>query len=128
MIKPEAVAAGLQGQIIDLLLRNRFRISRLKQFRFDVATAERFYAEHRGKEFYEPLIAFITSGEVIGLQLEQANAVAGLRELVGVTDPAEARPGTLRYMFGTSGRANAVHASDTAAAAEKELAIVFGAD
>ncbi|MDD3641849.1 MAG: nucleoside-diphosphate kinase [Candidatus Krumholzibacteria bacterium] len=126
MIKPEAVAAGHQGRIIDMLLANRFRIRRMKQFRFDAGTAGEFYGVHRGKPFFEALVAYITSGEVVGMELEKEEGVALLRELVGATDPASARPGTIRYMYGTSLQANAVHASDSRSSAEKELAIVFG--
>lgn len=128
MIKPEAVAAGRQGRIIDLVLENRFRIGRMKQFRFDGSSAKEFYGVHREKPFFEALIGYITSGDVIGIELEKDDAVPQLRELVGATDPATARPGTIRYMYGTSLQANAVHASDSPASAEKELAIVFGDD
>lgn len=127
MIKPEAVAGGRQGEIIDLLLKNRFRVVRMKQFRFDDARARKFYAVHDGKPFFEALVAYIGSGDVVGLELEtEGAAVELLRELVGATDPAKARPGTIRYMYGTDLQRNAVHASDSQANAEKELAIVFG--
>jgi nucleoside-diphosphate kinase len=126
MIKPEAVQNGKQGEIIDTLIKNRFRIARLVQFRFDREQARAFYAVHEGKPFFEGLVAYITSGEVIGMELEKEGAaVELLRELVGATDPAQARPGTIRYMYGTDLQRNAVHASDSAASAEKELAIVF---
>ncbi len=127
MIKPEAVSGGLQGEIIDLLLKNRFRVARMKQFRFDTARARAFYAVHDGKPFFEALVSYITSGDVVGLELEmEGPAVERLRELVGATDPAEARPGTIRYMYGTDLQRNAVHASDSQPNAEIELAIVFG--
>ena len=125
MIKPEAVRNGNQGEIIDLLIKNRFRIVRMIQFRFDAAQARAFYAVHEGKHFFSDLIIYITSGEVVGIELEKEGAVELLRELVGATDPAKARPGTVRYMFGTDLQRNAVHASDSRESAEKELAIVF---
>jgi nucleoside-diphosphate kinase len=125
MIKPEAVAAGRQGEILDLLIKNRFRVVRMKQFRFDNARARAFYAAHDGKPFFAPLVAYVTSGEVVGVELEKEEAVRLLRELVGATDPAAARPGTIRYMYGTDLQRNAVHASDSRESAEKELAIVF---
>ncbi|UCF06188.1 MAG: nucleoside-diphosphate kinase [bacterium] len=125
MLKPEIVERGLQGEIIDLLIKNRFAIRKMRQFRFDESSARRFYAVHDGKDFFEPLIAYMTSGSVIGLELEKEDAVLHLRELVGATDPAEARPGTVRYMYGTDLRHNAVHASDSPESAQKELAIVF---
>lgn len=128
MVKPEAVESGKQGQIIDLLIKNRFQILNIKQFTFDVDRARRFYAVHEGKPFFEALTAYITSGPVIGLELEKDNAIKDLRTLVGATDPANADPGTVRYMYGTDLQRNAVHASDSPESAEKELAIVFAED
>ncbi len=125
MIKPEAVERGAQGEIIDILVKNRFRVTRLVQFRFDRGRARAFYSVHEGKPFFEPLVAYITSGDVIGMELEKDQAVELLRELVGATDPAKARPGTIRYMYGTDLQRNAVHASDSPESAQKELAIVF---
>jgi nucleoside-diphosphate kinase len=125
VIKPEAVRSGKQGEIIDMIIKNRFRIVAMKQFRFDAAGARAFYAVHDGKSFFADLIAYIVSGDVIGLALEKEGAVDLLRELVGATDPAKARPGTIRYLYGTDLQRNAVHASDSQASAEKELAIVF---
>jgi nucleoside-diphosphate kinase len=128
MIKPEAVEAGQQGQIVDLLLKNGFAITKMKQFVFTRGEAEDFYGIHLGKDFFKKLIEYITSGAVIGMELEKEMAVTTLRELVGATNPAEARPGTIRYMYGTSLQANAVHASDSTESAQKELAIVFRED
>lgn len=128
MIKPEAVRGSKQGEIMDLLLKNRFRMARMKQFRFDEEDARRFYAVHEGKPFFEELVAYITSGPVIGMELEGENSVELLRKLVGATNPAEASPGTIRYMYGTDLQRNAVHASDSRESAEKELAIVFPDD
>jgi len=125
MIKPEAVRDGKQGEIIDMLIKNRFRIVAMKQFRFDAARARAFYAVHEGKHFFNDLIAYVISGDVIGLALEKEGAIELLRELVGATDPAAARPGTIRYLYGADLQRNAVHASDSQASAEKELAIVF---
>ncbi len=126
MIKPEVVEAGLQGRIIDFILKNRWTIRRMKMFRFDDAQAAEFYDIHKDKPFFADLMKYIVSGNVIGLELEKDGDVIALtRELVGATDPADARPGTIRYMFGTSLQANAVHASDARESAEKELAIVF---
>lgn len=128
MVKPEMVKAGKQGEIIDLLIKNRFTITRMKQLRFDAGKAGDFYGVHREKPFFQDLIVYITSGEVVGIELEKENAITLLRELVGATDPAEARPGTIRYMYGASLQTNAVHASDSPESAEKELAIVFSED
>jgi len=126
MIKPEIVEAGKQGEIITLLSRNRFKIVRMKQFTFTTEEAKKFYSIHEGKPFFSDLISYITSGPVVGIELEADDAVAKVRELVGATNPSEARPGTIRYMYGTDIQQNAVHASDSDESAEKELAIVFG--
>lgn len=128
MIKPEAVLAGNQGLIIDLLLRNGFAIRAMKQFSFDADRAGRFYAMHKDKPFFNDLISYITSGDVIGLMLEKEDGIRLLRVLVGATNPADADPGTVRYMYGTDLQQNAVHASDSPESAEKELAIVFDED
>lgn len=128
MIKPEAVSRRKQAEIIDLILKNRFDIERMRQFRFSESEARRFYSMHEGKSFFEDLVSYITSGPVVGLQLKREDAVRVLRALVGSTDPAEAAPGTIRYMYGTDLQRNAVHASDSPESAEKELAIVFPED
>jgi len=124
LIKPEAVPR--MGEIITAVLRNRFEVKKLKMFTFDRDQAERFYEVHRGKDFFPSLVDYITGGPVVAMELEGDDAVEKLRELVGSTDPGTARPGTIRYMFGTSLQRNAVHASDSTESAKKELAIVFG--
>lgn len=128
MIKPEILDKGKQGEIIDILVKNGFKILRRKDFRFGPSMARRFYSDHDGKSFFEGLITYITSGPVIGLELERQGAIKSLRKLVGETDPAEAEPGTIRSMHGTDLRHNGVHASDSPESAEKELDIVFSED
>jgi nucleoside-diphosphate kinase len=128
MIKPEAVSNKKQAEIIDLILKNRFEITNMRQFRFSEEEARRFYAMHEGKPFFENLVSYITSGPVVGLELEREDAVRVLRALVGATDPADAYPGTIRYMYGTDLQRNAVHASDSPGSVEKELAIAFPED
>jgi nucleoside-diphosphate kinase len=126
MIKPDTVARGLAGEIIDLVLKNRFRVNRMRMFRFDRATAERFYEVHRGKPFFSSLVDYITSGPVVALEIVGEGVVESIREFIGTTDPAKARVGTIRYIYGQSIQQNAVHASDSPESAEKELEIVFG--
>jgi nucleoside-diphosphate kinase len=126
MIKPDAVADGLVGDVVTLVERNRFRIRRLAMVQFTRERAERFYAVHRERPFFRDLVAYITSGPVVALELEADEAVTRVRELIGATNPADARPGTIRYMYGKSLQNNAVHGSDAPASAEKELEIVFG--
>ncbi|MBI4720792.1 MAG: nucleoside-diphosphate kinase [Chitinivibrionia bacterium] len=126
MIKPDIVERGAYPEIIALLLRNRFAIRRMAMVAFDRATAERFYDVHRGKDFFPSLIDYMTGGPVVALELEGAAVVEDIRAFIGPTDPARAKPGTLRFMYGTSIQCNAVHASDSPEAAKKEIAIAFG--
>jgi nucleoside-diphosphate kinase len=125
MIKPDTVAEGRVGEIIALVERNRYRINRLSLTRFSRERAERFYEMHRARPFFGDLVAYITSGPVVAIEVEADDAVAKIRELIGATNPADARPGTLRAMYGKSLQNNAVHGSDSSAAAEKELEIAF---
>lgn len=126
MIKPEAVRAGLYPDILRSLLANRFSIERIEMKLVTPDVARRFYAEHEGKAFFGELVNYITSGPVVAVQVAGDNAQPRLRELVGKTNPKDASPGTLRYMYGTSLQENAVHASDGPEAAERELGIIFG--
>jgi nucleoside-diphosphate kinase len=125
MIKPEAVRSGVYPEILRSLLANRFTIERLEMKRITPDVARRFYAEHEGKGFFGDLVTYITSGPVVAVQVAGDNAQPRLRELVGKTNPKDASPGTLRYMYGTSLQENAVHASDGPEAAERELGIIF---
>ena len=125
MIKPEAVRAGQFADILRTVILNRFTVERLEMRRLTPEIARRFYAEHEGKGFFEPLVGYITSGPVVCVQLSGENAVTRLRVLVGATNPADAKPGTVRYVYGTSLQENAVHASDGDPAAARELGLVF---
>jgi nucleoside-diphosphate kinase len=127
MIKPEAVRAGLYPEILRIVLVNRFAVERLEMRRFTPELARRFYAEHEGKAFFEDLVRYITGGPVVAVQLAAEDAVPRLRDLVGKTNPKDASPGTIRAMYGTSLQENAVHASDSPAAADRELALIFPA-
>lgn len=127
MIKPELVAAQTIGEILAMLTANRFRITGLELKRLTDAQVRAFYAEHEGKGFYGDLVAYITSGPIVAVRLEKDNAVKDLRLLVGATNPAEAAPGTIRYLYGKSLQTNGVHASDSDPSAARELGIVFGA-
>ena len=125
MIKPDAVAEGRVGDILALVERNRFTIRRLAKTQFSRERAELFYAVHRERPFYKELVAYITSGPVVAIEIEAEEAVSRVREFIGATNPADARPGTIRYMYGKSLQNNAVHASDAPENAQKELEIVF---
>jgi len=126
MIKPDAVAAGQVGDIITLVERNRFAIKRLAKTQFTKERAERFYEVHKARPFYGELVSYITSGPVVAIEIEADEAVTRIRELIGATNPADARPGTIRAMYGKSLQNNAVHGSDAPENAQKELEIAFG--
>jgi nucleoside-diphosphate kinase len=125
MVKPDTVAAGQVGEILALVERNRFQIKRLTLTRFSKERAERFYDMHRARPFFGELVAYITSGPVVAVEVEGNDAVTRIRELIGATNPADARPGTVRAMYGKSLQNNAVHGSDSPESAEKELEIAF---
>lgn len=125
MIKPDTVAEGRIGDIVAVVERNRFRVNRMLMTRFTRERAERFYAMHRERPFFQDLVRYITSGPVVAMEVEAEEAVSRIRELIGATNPVDARPGTIRAMYGKSLQNNAVHASDSPASAEKELEIAF---
>jgi nucleoside-diphosphate kinase len=128
MIKPEIVAAQDQkcGAILAQVNASGFRIIDLALRRLDRSTVAEFYAEHRGKPFYEDLLDYITSGPVICVRLAREDAVARLRELIGATDPAKAATGTVRFLYGASLSSNAVHASANPEDAGREVELIFG--
>lgn len=125
IIKPDAVRKRVVGRIISLVEENGFEIKGILMKKFSQEEAENFYAVHRGKPFYEGLVEFITSGPVIGLLLEKEKAIEDLRKLVGATDPKKALPRTVRALYGTNIRENAVHASDSPESAVYEIPFFF---
>jgi len=128
MIKPEIVAAPDQkiGEILALMNQAGLRILDLELRELAQDLVEEFYAEHRGKPFFEGLVRYITSGPVVAVRLEGEDAVPRVREIIGATDPAKAAPGTVRALYGRSLQNNAVHASANDDDAGRELALIFG--
>ncbi len=126
MIKPEAIARGLYGDIIAHVVRNRFQVVNLRMLLLSRDMAEQFYAVHRERPFFRDVVDYVTGGPVVALEIEGPEVVDKVRALIGATDPAQATPGSVRYMYGTSIQSNAVHASDSPESAKNELAIVFG--
>ncbi len=126
MIKPDCVDRRLIGDLISVMERNGLRVRDLKMFSFTREMAKEFYAEHEGKPFFNPLLNFMLSGPVVAVELEGENAIAKVREIMGATDPAEAKSGTIRHKFASTVRYNCVHGSDSAESAKRELEIVFG--
>ena len=113
MIKPDAVKRNLIGEVLKRAEDAGFKIMDIKMTKFSTLKARKFYQVHKGKPFYEKLVKFISSDQVVGVLLTRRNAVKKLRELVGATDPKEARRGTIRYDLASGVTKNAVHASDS---------------
>jgi len=127
IIKPDAVAAGNAGKILAHLEGEGFKIRAAQLVRLTPERAESFYDVHRERPFFRPLVTFMTSGPALALALDRDNAVAHLREVIGATDPAQAKPGTIRRLYAQSKERNAIHASDSPENAAREVAFFFPA-
>jgi len=125
IIKPDAVERNLVGAITQRLEDNGLRVVASKMKRLTRAEAEGFYAEHKGREFYEPLVAYMISAPVIVQVLEGDNAILKNREVMGATDPEKAAPGTIRADFARSVRENSAHGSDSPESAAREISYFF---
>ncbi|MEY4003401.1 MAG: hypothetical protein RIT07_1443 [Bacteroidota bacterium] len=120
MIKPDAVANGHAGKIIDHITQAGFKIVALKYTRLSNELAGNFYGIHRERSFFGELVSFMTSGPIYAAILEKDNAVEDFRKLIGATDPQKAEPGTIRNLYAKSIDANAIHGSDSDENAEIE--------
>jgi len=125
IVKPDAVRAGHIGKILALLENAGFVMRAARLVKLSATQAEGFYEVHRERPFYRSLVTFMTSGPALALALERDDAVARLREVIGATDPAEAKPGTVRRLFAESKERNAIHASDSPENAAREVAFFF---
>ena len=125
IIKPDATERNLIGKIINRFEEANLRIAAIKMVHLTQEQAEGFYAEHEGKPFFADLVAFMISAPVVLLVLEGENAVQCYRELIGVTNPEHARPGTIRHDFALNFRHNSVHGSDSPESAQREIAYFF---
>jgi len=125
IIKPDAVAAGHAGKIIDAIVENGFRIAGLKMKRLSQSDAEGFYAVHRERPFYGSLVKFMTEGPVVVMVLEAPDAITKWRDLMGATNPANAAEGTLRKRFAENIERNCVHGSDAPETAAVEIPFFF---
>jgi nucleoside-diphosphate kinase len=125
LIKPDGVQRGLIGNIVDRLERRGLRLAAAKFVRVDRPLAERHYAVHRGKAFYDGLIAYITSSPVMAMVWEGPQAVAAVRQTMGATRPTEAQPGTVRHDLGLEVGRNLAHASDSPETARDEIPLWF---
>ena len=126
LVKPDAWARNLTGEIIGRFERKGLRLAALTQMTMDRDLAERHYAEHEGKPFYGELVDFITSGPLVAMVLEGERAVEAARQVIGATDPLAAAPGSIRGDFATEVGQNMVHGSDSPESAAREVALFFG--
>jgi len=120
MIKPDAVANGHTGAILDQIIKGGFKIIAMKYLALTGEKAGQFYEVHKERPFYGELVGFMSSGPIVAAILEKDNAVEDFRKLIGATDPAKAEKGTIRNLFAQSIGANAIHGSDSAENAKIE--------
>jgi nucleoside-diphosphate kinase len=126
IVKPDAVRRGLVGEILARMEHKGLRIEDLRMMRIDQDLAQRHYDEHRDKDFFEELVGFITSGEVVVARVSGEQAISVVRAVMGPTDPAAAPPGTIRGDYGLVITENLVHGSDSPESAKRELDLFFG--
>ncbi|TWI97079.1 nucleoside diphosphate kinase [Mucilaginibacter frigoritolerans] len=125
MIKPDAVANGHIGAILDQIIKGGFKITAMKYTKLSQETAGKFYEVHKERPFYGELVDFMSSGTIVAAILEKDNAVEDFRKLIGATDPAKAEKGTIRNLFAQSIGANAIHGSDSDENAKIEGSFFF---
>jgi len=125
IIKPDAVAAGQAGQILAMIQKAGFKVLALRMTRLTETQAGAFYAVHKERPFYSGLVKFMTEGPIIVMALEREDAVKGLRDVMGATNPANAAEGTIRKAFATNIERNCIHGSDAPETAETELRFFF---
>ena len=128
LIKPDAVQRGLAGEIISRLERKGLKIVAMKMLHMDKKLAQRHYAVHKGKPFFNDLVRFITSSPLIAIVFQGKNTVEIIRQLMGETDPAKASGGTIRGDFGIDIEHNMIHGSDSLENASAEIDLFFSAE
>jgi len=127
IIKPDGVANGFIGKIIQKFEEKQFQIKAARMLHLTRQQAAGFYAVHEGKPFFPSLLQYISSGPILVMVLERENAISQLRELMGATDPAKAARGTLRKLYATSIEKNVIHGSDAPETARTEINYFFNA-
>jgi nucleoside-diphosphate kinase len=125
LVKPDAFARNLTGEILARFERKGLRLVALNQRSVERELAERHYAEHEGKPFYEELVTFITSGPLVAMVLEGEQAIAAARQVIGATNPLEATTGSIRGDYAIEVGQNMVHGSDAPESAAREVALFF---
>jgi nucleoside-diphosphate kinase len=125
LVKPDGVKRGLIGEVLKRIETKGWKIVALELRKLDEKTAAAHYAEHDGKPFFKDLISFITSSPLLAVVIEGPNAIAGWRQMMGATNPANALPGTIRGDFATETQNNVTHGSDSPESAAREIALFF---
>ena len=125
IIKPDAVERSLDNPIKEMFIKNGFKIFKEKKIQIEKSEAEKFYKVHETKPFYDDLCSYLSSGPIVVMILEKENAVLGNRELMGATNPLEAKEGTIRKKYGISIDKNSVHGSDSVENAKIEIDFFF---
>ena len=125
LVKPDGVKRGLVGEVLKRIETKGWKIIALELRKLDEKTAANHYAEHDGKPFFKDLVSFITSAPLVAVVIEGPNAIAGWRQMMGATNPANALPGTIRGDFATETQNNVTHGSDSIESAAREIALFF---
>ena len=125
IVKPDAVKRNLAEEILSRFEKKGFIVSKQKILKFTTEMARQFYSAHSSKPFFDELVSFITSGDVVAVIIERDNAVSLTREIIGNTNPKESSAGTIRGDFGISITENSIHASDSSESFDKEVNVVF---
>lgn len=126
MVKPDGVRRRLVGEVVQRIEAKGYEIREMKLFTIDESLAQKHYAEHSEKPFFGELVSFITSGPVVAMVVEGPDAVKGMRQIMGATNPLEAVPGSIRGDFANVITENIVHGSDSPESAEREVNLFFG--
>lgn len=125
LIKPDAIMKKVAGKIISRIEESGLSVIAIKKLQLSKAQAQEFYSVHKETNFYNPLVDFMSSGPVIAMVIEGDNAISGWRMLMGATDPSKAADGTLRKLYASNVRENAVHGSDAPETAMQEIKFFF---
>lgn len=126
MVKPDGVRRRLVGEVVTRIESKGYSIREMKLFTIDESLASKHYAEHSEKPFFGELVSFITSGPVVAMVVEGPDVIAGMRQIMGATNPLEAAPGSIRGDLATVITENIVHGSDSPESAEREVNLFFG--
>ena len=128
LIKPDAVERNLIGKIVNIFEQNDLVVKNIKKIHVDINFAQKFYEMHSSRPFFKDLCNYISSGPLVAIILEGKNAIQKNRDLMGATNPSEAKEGTIRKLFAISIDKNSVHGSDSAESAKREIDLFFSKD